>query len=111
MRAALEMLAEMEGQRKIVLLGDMLELGPSGPQLHVEMGQIAAEVADLVFTTGALGQHIADGARAAGAEYVTHFVEKESAIAILKSTLVADDILLVKASRGLELWNVVEAIG
>ena len=67
MRAALEMLAEMEGQRKVVLLGDMLELGPSGLQLHVEIGQIAAEVADLVFTTGALGQHIADGARAAGA--------------------------------------------
>ena len=111
MRAALEMLAEMEGQRKVVLLGDMLELGLSGPQLHVEMGQIAAEVADLIFTTGALGQHIADGARAAGAEHVTHFVEKESAIAKLKSTLVVDDILLVKASRGLELWHVVEAIG
>ena len=111
MRAALEMLAEMEGQRKVVLLGDMLELGPSGPQLHIEVGQIAAEVADLVFTTGALGQHIADGARAAGAEHVTHFVEKESAIVKLKSTLVADDILLVKASQGLELWHVVEAIG
>ena len=111
MRAALEMLADMEGQRKVVLLGDMLELGPSGPQLHAEIGQIAAEVADLVFTTGVLGQHIADGARAAGAEYVTHLVEKESAIDILKSTLVADDTLLVKASRGLELWNVVEAIG
>ena len=111
MRAALEMLADMEGQRKIVLLGDMLELGPSGPQLHVEMGQIAAEVADLIFTTGELGQYIADGACAAGAEHVAHFVEKESAIVKLKSTLVVDDILLVKASRGLELWHVVEAIG
>jgi len=110
MQAALEMLAEMEGQRKVVLLGDMLELGPSGPQLHAEIGQKAAEVADVVFTTGTLGQHIADGARAAGAEKVTHFVEKESVIARLKSTLVADDILLVKASRGLELWHVVEAI-
>ena len=92
------------------LLGDMLELGLSGPQLHAEIGQKAAEVADVVFTTGTLGQHIADGARAAGAERVTHLVEKESVVARPKSTLVADDILLVKASRGLELWQVVEAI-
>jgi UDP-N-acetylmuramoyl-tripeptide--D-alanyl-D-alanine ligase len=110
-RAALDMLAEMRGARRLVLLGDMLELGESGPRLHEEIGGRAAEIADVVLAVGPLAQHIVRGARAAGAREVMHFNDKEEATAHLQSTLKADDILLVKASRGMALWEVVEAIG
>ncbi len=110
-RAALDMLAEMRGARRLVLLGDMLELGESGPRLHEEIGGRAAEIADVVLAVGPLAQHIVRGARAAGARETVHFNDKEEATAHLQSTLKADDILLVKASRGMALWEVVEAIG
>ncbi len=109
--AALDMLSAMRGGRKIVLLGDMLELGETAPQLHEEIGGRAAEVADVVLAVGPLARHIARGARAAGAAQVTHFDLKEEATAHLNATLEPDDILLVKASRGMGLWDVVDAIG
>jgi UDP-N-acetylmuramoyl-tripeptide--D-alanyl-D-alanine ligase len=89
----------------------MLELGPSGPELHAEMGRKAAQVADLILTVGALGQHIARGACDAGADRVVHYDQVEQVIDQLNAHLEAGDTLLVKASRGLALWRAVAAIG
>lgn len=111
MGAALDMLGDMVTGRKVVLLGDMLELGPSGPELHAEMGRKAAQVADLILTVGALGRHIARGACDAGADRVVHYDQVEQVIDQLNAHLEAGDTLLVKASRGLALWRAVAAIG
>ena len=52
--------------RRVVFLGDMLELGKTGPELHRETGAKLAGRADVVVGVGALGREIAEGARRAG---------------------------------------------
>src|SRR5581483_8558991 len=68
MNAALDLLAEMgKGRRTIAVLGDMLELGPTGPQLHRDVGRYVAmrDVTTLI-ACGPLSRELAAGARAAG---------------------------------------------
>src|SRR5262249_39249676 len=52
--------------RRVVFLGDMLELGPTGPELHRETGARLAGRADVVVGVGALGREFVEGARGAG---------------------------------------------
>jgi UDP-N-acetylmuramoyl-tripeptide--D-alanyl-D-alanine ligase len=109
MLAALSVLAETPG-RRIALLGDMLELGSAEAEGHRSIGERAAAVADLLFTVGQRGRLISDAARATGAAMVEHFNSKEDAVRELQSLLRPGDVLLVKASHGLALHTVVEAL-
>ncbi|MFW5434238.1 UDP-N-acetylmuramoyl-tripeptide--D-alanyl-D-alanine ligase [Paenibacillus apiarius] len=107
--AALSVLAELKGGKRIAILGDMLELGPEEARLHYEVGaSIAPGSIDLLLTYGALGEEIAKGALQhfpAGAVY--SFDEKEALKACLVKHAAAGDIVLVKASRGMKLEEVV----
>jgi UDP-N-acetylmuramoyl-tripeptide--D-alanyl-D-alanine ligase len=107
--AALSVLAETPG-RRIALLGDMLELGSAEADGHRSVGERAATVTDVLFTTGPRGRMIADAARSAGATAVEHFDSKDDAVAALRALLKPGDVLLVKASHGLALNTVVEAL-
>jgi len=60
---ALDMAAQ---GRRVVFLGDMLELGPTGPELHRETGAKLVGRADVVVGVGALGREFVEGARRAG---------------------------------------------
>jgi UDP-N-acetylmuramoyl-tripeptide--D-alanyl-D-alanine ligase len=64
MRAALDVLAGLEANgRRIAVLGEMLELGPLGPQLHRELGHMVAKSGiDVLVTVGELAEEIAKGA-------------------------------------------------
>ena len=112
-RAALDMMAEIaaDGQR-IAVLGDMLELGPDAPALHEDAGRYAAAHADVVLSTGPLSAHTVQGAIAAGLppERAEHFADRDSLTRRLKSTVSSGDLVLVKASRGMELESVVDAL-
>jgi UDP-N-acetylmuramoyl-tripeptide--D-alanyl-D-alanine ligase len=100
MRAALEHLAEHEG-RKVAVLGDMAELGPTAPEYHSEVGELVRSLGiDEVLSVGELarsygGQHAADAAEAA--EKVTELVRP-------------GDVVLVKGSRAVGLEVVAEAL-
>jgi UDP-N-acetylmuramoyl-tripeptide--D-alanyl-D-alanine ligase len=107
--AALSVLAETPG-RRIALLGDMLELGTAEAEGHRAVGERAAAVTDVLFTTGPRGRLIAEAARSAGASTVEHFDSKDEAVVALRALLKPDDVLLVKASHGLALNTVVEAL-
>lgn len=107
--AALGVLSETPG-RRIALLGDMLELGSAEAEGHRVVGERAAEVADILFTTGRRGRLIAEAARSNGAPAVEHFESKEDAARELGALLRPGDVLLVKASHGLALNTVVEAL-
>ena len=63
--AALNLLAELDG-RRIVVLGDMLELGPIEEEAHRIVGRRVAEVADLLIAVGQRARWIADEARLSG---------------------------------------------
>jgi UDP-N-acetylmuramoyl-tripeptide--D-alanyl-D-alanine ligase len=107
--AALGVLAEMPG-RRLALLGDMLELGSAEAEGHCSVGERAAQVVDALFTIGPRGVQIAAAAKASGAKHVRHFDSKEEAARELRDLLTAGDILLVKASHGLALGDVVKEL-
>ncbi|WP_028401271.1 UDP-N-acetylmuramoyl-tripeptide--D-alanyl-D-alanine ligase [Ectobacillus panaciterrae] len=113
MRAALAFMKDLNGYgKKIVVLGDMLELGDQEIQFHYEVGQdINSETADYVFAYGELGVHIARGAGenfAAG--HVKAYTDKEALAKDLKAIASKEDVVLVKASRGTKLEDVISLI-
>lgn len=114
MKAALRLLAEMgRGGRTIAVVGDMLELGANADELHREAGAVAAELGiQRLITCGLLGQRIAAGARRAGMsqDQVLAVNDAVEAAAVLKNLLQPDDTVLVKASRGMKLERVLEAL-
>lgn len=113
MRAAIELVSAMPGfSQKILVLGDMLELGEREQEFHYEIGKsVDPQSVDYVFTFGNLGRYIAEGARTVLSEdRVFSFAEKESLIAELKKLVTADTLVLVKASRGMRMEEVVTAL-
>ena len=60
--AGLESLKIFEDKRKIVVLGDMLEIGQYAPEAHQRVGKKASEIADLIFTIGTRAKFIAEAA-------------------------------------------------
>ncbi|PLR86300.1 UDP-N-acetylmuramoyl-tripeptide--D-alanyl-D-alanine ligase [Bacillus canaveralius] len=110
MRAAIELISDLEGfSRRIVVLGDMLELGPLEIEYHQQTGaSLDPEKIDYVFTYGPLGRFIAEGARQSfEAEKIFAFDDKNDLINELKKYTDRNTLILVKASRGMKLEDVV----
>jgi UDP-N-acetylmuramoyl-tripeptide--D-alanyl-D-alanine ligase len=110
MRAALDVLQNKVGSRKVAILGDMLELGSNSESFHVELGLHVATIADELITIGPMAKYINDAARGVGHPNVSHFENTDSVIKHLNNSLVPGDIVLVKASQGMGLSRIVEAI-
>lgn len=95
------------GGRRVVVLGDMLELGEHAEALHREVGRRAAELApDCLLAVGPDAErYLADAAVKAGyaAERVRCFKDAASAAAALKDFFKPGDCVLLKASRGMRL--------
>ena len=112
-RAALDLTADMAvSGRRIAVLGDMLELGEWSRQLHEEVGRHAAERVDLMLGTGPLSAYTVRGAIAAGMAPTSarHFSDRSQLLEHLQRELVEGDLVLVKASRGVALESIVEAL-
>ncbi len=94
--------------RRIAVLADMLELGPTGPELHKQIGVIAAERTDWLFTYGVLAEEIARGALDAGLPIDKVFVASshDELAARLLEVLQAGDRILIKGSRGMRMEKV-----
>ncbi|HEY4553895.1 MAG TPA: UDP-N-acetylmuramoyl-tripeptide--D-alanyl-D-alanine ligase [Bacillaceae bacterium] len=113
MRAVISLLENMEGGReKIAVLGDMLELGVKEKDYHVEIGQeLDPQKIKFVFTYGPLGKYIAEGAKKNYPENrVFAFEDKKDLIQSIREQAEGNEIILVKASRGMKLEEVVEAL-
>ena len=115
MQSSLETLAAIDtgGGRRIAVLGDMLELGPEAPRYHENIGRRVVELGfDLLMTTGPLSVSFVAGAVAAGMEasQANHFSTREELTEFLRATIRTADLVLVKASRGIGLDEVVDAM-
>jgi len=116
--AALEVLEQFVGQRKIAVLGDMLELGPNTEVGHRQVGQQAALVVDLLLVVGSRAKFIADEFRKQSQKEwirqahhrVFEFDQAEEAGLALQKLLQTGDIILVKGSRSMRMEKVVEEI-
>ncbi|MEM1505062.1 UDP-N-acetylmuramoyl-tripeptide--D-alanyl-D-alanine ligase [Domibacillus sp. 8LH] len=112
-KAAVSLVADLPSiSKKIVVLGDMLELGLDEELFHYQTGQaIDADKIDYVFTYGTLGQFIASGAKGSfGSERVFSFQDKDELVQSLQEMLQGGELILVKASRGMKLEEVVESL-
>jgi UDP-N-acetylmuramoyl-tripeptide--D-alanyl-D-alanine ligase len=111
--SALSLLAEIPGQRKIAVLGDMRELGSISDHEHRVVGRRAADVVDVLYTYGSMATLIADEAKAMrpgdGSFEVQSFEEgqKDEIVSQLRTALRAGDVVLFKGSRGLAMETMV----
>jgi UDP-N-acetylmuramoyl-tripeptide--D-alanyl-D-alanine ligase len=109
-RRMLELLAESPG-RRIAVLGEMLELGPTTETLHREVGRAAAAACELVLAVGGPGAAaLADAAKVAGCGRVEHVPDAEAAAARLADVLGPGDVVLIKGSRGIGLDRTVATL-
>ncbi len=110
MKAALLAVSELRGEKKaFAVLGDMLELGEDSAKCHVEAGELAARLGIPVLALGEFRDDIVSGANAAQGVAWPAESPKAAARAILASTSPGDWVLL-KASRGMKLERVAEAM-
>jgi UDP-N-acetylmuramoyl-tripeptide--D-alanyl-D-alanine ligase len=107
----LNLLAELEG-RRVVVLGDMLELGDYEERGHRMVGARAAQVADILIVVGDRARWIADEAERAGLnkERIIILDNSDDAIAYLPDKVSEGDVVLVKGSRSMHMDNIVAAL-
>ncbi|MFP7300423.1 UDP-N-acetylmuramoyl-tripeptide--D-alanyl-D-alanine ligase [Neobacillus niacini] len=113
MMAAIELVSNLKGYERIILvLGDMLELGPEEEQYHRQIGEgLNPNKIDFVFTFGKLAEHIAAGARSSlGRQRVFSFTDKKELIKALEQHVNNNTLVLVKASRGMKLEEIVTSL-
>ena len=106
MHAAVDVLASRTGTR-VLVLGDMGELGADAEGLHAELGDYARKAGvDRLLTTGKLTRHASDRF-GAGAE---HFENWEALVAAVRPELGPEVTVLVKGSRSSHMERVVSAL-
>ncbi|OHA63456.1 MAG: hypothetical protein A2842_02690 [Candidatus Wildermuthbacteria bacterium RIFCSPHIGHO2_01_FULL_48_25] len=109
----LDAMASIPGNgRKIVVLGDMLELGKYSAAEHKQVGVKAASFCSMLITVGLRGRQIAEGALGGGLneEKILQFDESREAGLYLQNIIKEGDIILVKGSQGLRMERAVEEI-
>jgi UDP-N-acetylmuramoyl-tripeptide--D-alanyl-D-alanine ligase len=107
-------LARLKGySRKIVVAGEMLELGPSSADLHRACGEEAAGAgAALILAVQGEARSILDGARGAGVEEsrLRFAADADEAGRILAAEIRSGDVVLIKGSRGVKLERALDAL-
>ena len=116
MTAAIDALVQIASHRpgrSVAVLGEMLELGDDADEAHREVGQhVAAAGVDRLVVVGEAAAALAEGARATpgwdGDAVVT--AGRDEALALVRENVAADDVVLVKASRGAALEVVADGL-
>lgn len=114
MKRAIDALSDMTTKgRKILVAGDMLELGGLSGRFHHLVGRQAAQSGiDLIVAVGKLAEHVANGAREAGmkqSKIKLYNLTKEACKAV-SSLIKEGDTVLIKGSRAMKMEQIVEEI-
>jgi UDP-N-acetylmuramoyl-tripeptide--D-alanyl-D-alanine ligase len=103
-------LAGRPARRRILVAGEMLELGEQGPALHAACGRAAAEAGlDLVVGVGGNAEHLAAAACAGGVAALFLPNAKAAGLWLLEN-IQSGDVVLVKGSRGVHLEQAIEIL-
>jgi len=109
MRAAIDAVSIASG-RRVLILGNMFELGENQVQYHRELGEYAAKSgAGLIIGIGENGSDIKAGADASGGTALS-FETQDELLVRLPELLKAGDTILVKGSRGMHLEKTADAV-
>lgn len=109
-KAAIAALSKIEAKRRILVIGDMLELGEFSHDAHYDVGKTAAKSdADVIFAYGKEAEIYAKAVTENGRN-AKHFTDKSELAQELLNVLQKGDAILFKASRGLKLEEVIYSI-
>lgn len=106
MKAALEVLKNYSGNRKIAVLGTMGELGDYAKEAHTKVGEFARGRADVVLTTGEYKKCYEEGFK----ENTNVFETKQELMEALVNMIQPNDTILVKASRSAKFEDIIKYI-
>jgi UDP-N-acetylmuramoyl-tripeptide--D-alanyl-D-alanine ligase len=108
LNAMVDALAAMPAKRRIVVAGEMLELGPAADEMHRAAGQhIGEKKIDVLIGVRGLAQAMVDGAQKAGTQAVFIATPEETGEWLARETR-DGDVVLLKASRGVKLEKALE---
>jgi UDP-N-acetylmuramoyl-tripeptide--D-alanyl-D-alanine ligase len=112
MAVAIDVLKELEGKRKIAVLGDMLELGKFTEEEHRLVGAQIIGVANILVVVGPRAKSIAEGAIDNGfsQKEIYSFDSSKTVAKFLEGVVEKGDVILIKGSQGVRLERAVEAI-
>ena len=106
MKAALEVLKNYSGDRKIAILGTMGELGDYAKEAHSQIGEFAIGRADILLTTGEFKECYKEGFK----ENTMVFERKQDLMEALANMIKPKDTILVKASRSARFEEIIKYI-
>jgi UDP-N-acetylmuramoyl-tripeptide--D-alanyl-D-alanine ligase len=110
LKSMIRTLAARPAQRRILIAGEMLELGDHAPALHAAVGKAAAEAGiDMVVGVRGNAEHLATAACAAGVEAI-FLPDAPAAGHWLQQNLRQGDVILVKGSRGVHLEQALDIV-
>lgn len=111
MKSALEVMKNYNANRKIAVLGDMLELGEFSKKLHEDVGiEVYNNNIDILITVGEFTKNTADMAKRLGTKEIYKCNNNEEAVLILDKIIKKDDLILLKASNGMKFGEIFEKI-
>ncbi len=112
-KASLSYMNHMKADRRIAVLGDILETGEFALALHKEIGKIVCEnKVDVLICSGENAKYIAESAKENGFDErnIYYFENKEDIVELLKRMIQAKDVILFKASNGMRFFDIAEKI-
>lgn len=113
MQASLKYLSKLKSNRKIAILGDMLELGEFSERLHKEVGiEVAKNNIDILVCCGEKARFIVESARSAGmkSDNIYYFNNNGEIEEFIKKIWRNEDAVLVKASNAMRFFEIVETL-
>lgn len=111
MKAALEVLKNIEAKRKIAVLGDMLELGEYAEELHRKVGEeVVKNKVDILITIGKHSKNISEEAKKRGMGAVYTFDDIENGANYIKGIIKKGDLILLKASNSMNFTNILDKL-
>ncbi|HEX6186810.1 MAG TPA: UDP-N-acetylmuramoyl-tripeptide--D-alanyl-D-alanine ligase [Pyrinomonadaceae bacterium] len=103
--------AREQVKRRVIIAGEMMELGPDAPEMHREVGREIVKLGvDILWGVRGLGCEIVAGAQEAGLPSARFFQSAAEASAAIVDEVREGDLILVKGSRSVETDKVVKAL-
>ena len=112
-KASLSYMNHMKANRRIAVLGDILETGEFALQLHKEIGKIVCEnKVEILICSGENAKYIVESAKENGfnEKNIYYFKDKEDIVELLKQIIQTQDVILFKASNGMRFFDIAEKI-
>ena len=109
MEVALDNIATMEAEHKVLILGDMLELGEWSEEAHINILHKADKVAERIILVGNEFAKAYNKSEELSAEYSLYLTTTE-ALAALDKEPVSDSLILLKGSRGIKLEQLIQSL-